>query len=146
MYLQLRGLGNSFSSMLAHTELWFYNGVIKFHDYNLSKMADLVIVAAIATKDPLRAELMKCGAISKGDSLSIGILFSVSTTKANNNRLAFLWMDDANRSGFPGNWSYFLTQYSSLTVLMLSHKLKSDQIPSILSPRCLLHLRRRSKR
>lgn len=67
---------------------------------------------------------MKCGAISKGDSLSMGILFSCSTTKAINNRPAFLWMDDANRSGFPGNQSL-----TAVIVHMLPYKLQLREIP-----------------
>lgn len=39
-------------SACKHTRLKFYNGVIKFLDYNHSKMADLVIVAAMATERP----------------------------------------------------------------------------------------------
>lgn len=64
------------------------------------------------------------------------ILFSDSTTKDINNCPVFLWMDDARRSDFPGNQSYSLMQYCSLTLVtvhMLSDKLKLHEILSILS-------------
>lgn len=67
---------------------------------------------------------MKCGAISDWDSLSMGIIFSDSTTKAINNCLAFLWIDDANRSGFPGN--SLTTKYWSLK-LVIVHMLPYKQ-------------------
>lgn len=97
--------------LCVSTQLKFYKAAIKFHDDNDCKMADAVIVAAMATKRPWgRVKLMKCGAISKkgflinGNHFILIIFFlSDSTTKSNNNRLAFLWRDDANRSDFPGN-------------------------------------------
>lgn len=74
----------------------------------------------------------------------MGILFSDSTTKAINNYLVLLWMDDANRSGFPGNQSYSIMQYCSLTLVivhMLPTKHKLHEIPSILSLWFMLCLR-----
>lgn len=144
-------LGATFSARNhthTHTaQLKFYNAVMKFHDYNQCKMADLVLVAAMETKRPWGVKLMKCGAISKGDSLSMGIILSDSTTKAINNCLAFLWMDDAKKKWLSRKLPR--AKHCSLTLVivhMLPYKLKLHEIPSILTLWFMLCLRWWSER
>lgn len=143
--------------LCVSTQLKFYKAAIKFHDDNDCKMADAVIVAAMATKRPWgRVKLMKCGAISKKGFLINGnhfilIIFFCLTLQLNLIITAWpscgeMMQTEVTFQETPSLLPQHTAALTLVIVHMLPYKLKLHEIPSILSLGFMLCLGRWSER
>lgn len=65
----------------------------EFLDSNSSEEAGCATVAAMATNIPEEAKIMKCGAISNRESLSMGIIIPECASEA-----GFSWVESPSRN------------------------------------------------